>query len=166
MGEPVHGRPLRGAELPRPAGFRTRAAAALLVALSGLCGCTIAQFDFQSLPPREQFQSIQPGVTTRSEVLTRLGPPEEIRRPAPFERVRPDPPQHRRILEEEDIFGRRAYTYVSGQRRTESLGLPPFGPPLLRVRRSRSTEQRWRIEFDDEDVVQSVSYVDERGEDE
>jgi len=162
MREPPHLGTARTTPLSRLSTPGARRVVAILsITASVFWGCSIFQIDFQTLPPAERFQSIRPGVTTRSEVLARLGPPEEIRRPAPFERARLHSPQHRRVIETGDIFGHQAYTYASGRRRTESLGLLPIGLSLLRVQRTRSTEERWRIEFDDEDVVQSISHVDE-----
>ena len=40
----------------------------------------------------------------------------------------------------------------------------PLGPPLLRVTWRRSYEERWSIEFGPDDVVRSVSQVDEAEE--
>ena len=74
-----------------------------------------------------------PGVTTRAEVLRRLGPPEELRRPAVFERARLSTPQHRRILEAGDVFGHDAYTYASARRRLDSAGLLPLRTLLFVV---------------------------------
>lgn len=120
--------------------------------------------DFRHLPAREALDSIRPGVTTRAEVLHRLGPPEEMRRPANFDRARLSTPQHRRILEGGRVFGDEAYTYVWGRRQTDAVGILPIGPKLLRFTRTRSLEERWRIEFDADDRVSSVSHTDELGE--
>ena len=136
-----------------------------LAALLGgiLClGCTSTRMDFHHLPPRELLRSVEPGVTTRSQVLRRLGPPEELRRPADFDRARLSTPQHRRILDERRVFGDDVYTYVAGRRLSDSFAILPFGPSLLRIARTRSLEERWRIEFDEAGVVSAVSHVDER----
>jgi hypothetical protein len=127
-----------------------------------ICGCTTLQLDFQRLPPSEELASVQPGVTTRSEVLQRLGPPEEFRRPSAFERARLTSLQERQTLEAHQIFGRDAYTYASARRTTRSFGILPAGIVLFRISRVHSAEARWRIEFDEGDVVTSVSHVDER----
>lgn len=139
--------------------MRTLGCAAALLAL----GCTTTRMDFHTLPPPERFASIEPGVTTRSEVLRRLGPPDELRRPANFERARRTTPQLRRVLEAGDVFGTDAWTWASGRRSTRSLSLPP-GPSLFSVAETRSREERWRIEFDGVGVVRSVSHVDEIGD--
>ena len=141
----------------RPQSRRTSIFAALLSV-----GCSTVQMDFRHLPSPEALRSIRPGATTRSEVLRRLGPPEELRRPANFDRARPTTPQHRRILEEGRIFGDDSYTYASGRRRTTDVDILPYGPKLLSFSWTRSQEERWRIEFDSEGVVRSVSHVDER----
>ena len=136
----------------------------LLAAFAGV-GCTSTRMDFHTLPSAEAFASIQPGVTTRSQVLQALGPPEEMRRLANFDRARRTTPQHRRVLEGGDVFGTRAYTYAAGQRSTFELEIVPFGPSAFSYDQFHSREDRWRIEFDDAGVVTSVSHVDEIGGD-
>lgn len=128
---------------------------------STIVGCTTVRIDFHEQGDSGALVAIEPGVTTRSEVLRRLGPPDEMRRPAPFERARETSPIRRRIIEAGDVFGRDAYTYASGRHTTRAFGILPLGPALFRVTRVRSTEERWRIEFDEADVVRSVSRVDE-----
>ena len=137
----------------------------LSVVAAVLFGCTTVEFDYQRLPSPEALASIQRGITTRSEVLQRLGPPEELRRPAPFERAPLGSSQRRRILEGGDIFGRDAYTYASEQHAIESFGLLPVSVTLFRVSRRTALEDRWRIEFDENDVVRAVSHVDESADD-
>jgi hypothetical protein len=134
-------------------------------ALLAIFGCTSIAVDYQRLPTPEALGSIRPGVTTRSEVLRRLGPPEEMRRPAPFERTRLTSPQRRRILESGDVFGRNAYTYSSERDTRTGIGLLPNGPALLRISWRSLREDRWRLEFDEKDVVRSVSHVDESADD-
>ncbi len=137
----------------------------LSVAAAVLFGCTTVELDYQRLPSPEALASIRKGITTRSEVLQRLGPPEELRRPAPFERAPLGSSQRRRILEGGDIFGRDAYTYASEQHAIESFGLLPVSVTLFRVSRRTALEDRWRIEFDEKDVVRAVSHVDESADD-
>ena len=129
---------------------------------AAICGCTTTELNFQRLPPPEELASVQPGVTTRSEVLRRLGPPEEFRRPSAFERARLTSPQHRQIIEAHQIFGRDAYTYASGRRTTRTFAILPVGIVLFSISKVQSAEVRWRIEFDEADLVSSVSQVDER----
>jgi len=126
-------------------------------------GCAVIRLDFNELPAPEALASIEPGVTTRSEVLRRLGPPEEMRIPAPFDRVRQTTPIHRKVLEAHDVFGAEAYTYARGRRDIRTYGIMPVGLVIFRVLNEHSTEERWRIEFDG-DLVATVSHVDEIGE--
>jgi len=137
----------------------------LALAAGAMSGCLTIQLDFQRLPPSEALDIIEPGRTTRSEVLARLGPPEEMRRPAPFERARFTSPQRRRIAEAGEIFGDNAYTYAAGRRSLDNVGLLPVGLAILRVSWRSFRENRWRIEFDGNDVVSSVSRVEEIGDD-
>ena len=135
------------------------------VVVAAAFGCTTLEINYQRLPEREALASIQEGITTRSQVLRQLGPPEELRRPAPFERVRLSSPQRRRIVESGDIFADEFYTYASERHATRTFGLMPLGPALFRVSWTRSREDRWRIEFDENGVVHSVSHVDETEDD-
>lgn len=137
----------------------------LSVVAAVLFGCTTVELDYQRLPSPEALASIQRGITTRSEVLQRLGPPEELRRPAPFERAPLGSSQRRRILEGGDIFGRDAYTYASERHVFESFELLPVRVTLLRISRRTALENRWRIEFDEQGVVRAVSHVDESADD-
>jgi hypothetical protein len=136
----------------------------LAVAVSAACGCATVQIDHQPLPPAAAFDAIEPGSTTRSQVLRNLGPPEELRRPAPFEGLQLSNPQRRRILEAGDLFGRDAWTYAAVHRSIRTVGLLPVGPALLRVRWSNALEERVRIEFDEHDRVRSISRVVEQAE--
>lgn len=137
------------------------ASVGLSVAVAAVCGCTTFEVNYQRLPTPQALESIRAGTTTRSEVLRRLGPPEELRRPAPFERARPSSPQRRRIVDGGDIFDRSSYTYASERHTVRDFGLLPTGPALFDVSWSTSREDRWRIEFDENDVVQTVSHIDE-----
>ncbi len=142
-------------------GFRPQRMQAPILAAILSVACSTTQLEFRHLPASDALRSIRPGVTTRSEVLHRLGPPEELRRPSNFDRVRTTTPQHRRILEGGRIFGDDVYTYASGRRRSTDVGILPIGPALLRFSFTRSQEERWRIDFDADGVVHSVSQVDE-----
>lgn len=137
----------------------------LSFAVAAVCGCTTFQLDSQRLPAPEAFASIQAGTTTRSEVLQRLGPPEEFRQPSPFDRARPTSPQRRRILEGGEVFIRDSYTYASECYTIRTFGLLPVGPSLFRISWRNSREDRWRLEFDEDDVVRAVSHVDENAND-
>jgi hypothetical protein len=125
-------------------------------------GCTTIEGRFQRLPSEAALQSVVPGVTTRSEVLRRLGPPEELRRPAVFiERAPTTAPQRRRILEAGDLFSDDRYTYATVRLRADRLGIMPVGLPIVRLTWVESREDRWVVEFDSADVVRSVSHVNE-----
>lgn len=137
----------------------------LLAALTATPGCTTVELSYQRLPTSEALESIQAGITTRSEVLERLGPPEELRRPAPFERGRISSPQRRKILESGDVFGRDSYTYASERDTIRTFGVLPIGPGIFRISWRTSREDRWRIEFGEDDVVRTMSHVDEMADD-
>ena len=137
----------------------------LSLAAAATFGCTTLEINYQRLPAPEALESIQEGITTRSEVLQRLGPPEEFRQPSPFDRTRSTSPQRRRILEGGEVFIQDIYTYASEQHRIHTFGLLPVGPSLLRISWDNSREDRWRFEFDENDVVHSVSHVDETVDD-
>jgi hypothetical protein len=133
----------------------------LLALVFGIGGCLSVELEFQQLPPSDALGAVRPGISTRSQVLRALGPPEELRRPAIFERARRSLPQSRKILEGGDVFGSDAYTYASARRRLDSVGILPIRPLLFVVSWRNETEERWRIDFDEADVVTSVSRVDE-----
>ena len=135
------------------------------ITVAALCGCTTLEIRYQRVPAREALASIQEGITTRSEVLQRLGPPEEFRQPSPFDRTRSTSPQRRRILEGGEVFIQDIYTYASERYRVGTFGLLPVGVSLFRVTWRNSREDRWRLEFDENDVVQTVSHIDESADD-
>jgi hypothetical protein len=138
-----------------------RAAAVVLAALLG-AGCTTIEGHFQHLPSEEALRSIEPGVTTRSEVLRRLGPPEELRRPAVFiERAPTTAPQRRKILEAGELFSNDRYTYATVRLRADRLGIMPVGLPIVSVTWVESREDRWVVEFGSDDVVRTISHADE-----
>lgn len=139
----------------------------LSAVVAAALGCTSLQLNYQRVPAPEAFESIQAGITTRNEVLQRLGPPEEFRQPSPFDRARPSNPQRRRVLEGGEVFMRDAgtYTYASERYVLRTFGVLPVGPSLFYISWRSSREDRWRLEFDDHGVVQSVSHVDENQDD-
>jgi len=128
-----------------------------------LAGCIDTRIHFRHLPPSEQFVSIQPGVTTRAEVLRRLGPPDEVRQPAPGEAARRLDSRERRIIEAGEIFDNTVWTWATEERSERIVGLLPVLVVLFRVRNSQSLEERWRIEFDESGVVRTIAHVDEIG---
>ena len=137
----------------------------LSLAVAAAFGCTTLEINYQRLPAPEALESIQEGITTRSEVLQRLGPPEEFRQPSPFDRARATSPQRRRILEGGEVFIQDIYTYASERYRVETFGLLPVGVSLFRATWRSSREDRWRLDFDENDVVQTVSHIDESADD-
>jgi hypothetical protein len=137
----------------------------LSLAVAAALGCTTLEINYQRLPAPEALESIQEGITTRSEVLHRLGPPEEFRQPSPFDRARPTSPQRRRILEGGEVFIQGIYTYASERYRVQTFGLLPVGVSLFRVTWRNSREDRWRLEFDENDVVHTVSHINESADD-
>lgn len=126
-----------------------------------LAGCIDVRIGFQSLPPGADFASIEPGVTSRSEVLRILGPPEEVRLPAAGEGLRRLDGREARVLEGRQIFGDRRWTWARELRHERIVGLLPIGPYLWKMRTSRSLEERWQIEFDEHGIVRSIAHLDE-----
>ena len=136
-----------------------------LVALAlALAGCIQVRIDFQTLPAAADFERIDPGTTTRSEVLRVLGPPDEVRGPALGEGMRRLDGRDARVLEGRQVFGDERWSWARELRTERIVGLLPVGPYLWRMRTSRSLEERWQIEFDGRGVVRSISHVDEVGD--
>jgi hypothetical protein len=134
--------------------------AALLLSL-GLCGCIDMRVGFQRTPPAEAFATLEPGRTTRVEVLRALGPPDEVVHPAPGEALRRLDARRLAVLSDERIFEHPAWTWAREERSERTIGLLPAGPYLFRHHKSRSTQRRWRVEFDERGRVSSVAVVDE-----
>ena len=149
--------------LPRRflASARRRRAFGLLASGLLVAGCIELRFDFQRVPPEAAFAAIQPGLTTRAEVLEALGPPEEVRQPALGEEMRRRDPRQLRLLAAGEVFDDAAWTWAAERRSERIVGLLPVGLVLFRVRDSRSMDRRWRIEFDADGIVRSVARVDE-----
>ena len=135
--------------------LRAALASALL-----LVGCIDLRVTYQGTPSAASFDSIRPQRTTRAEVLRLLGPPDEVRQPGLGEALRRIDARQLRI-EAGEVFTDEAWTWASERWTERIVGLLPVGVVLFRVRSSRSVERRWRIEFDDDGVVRSVSHVDE-----
>ncbi len=138
----------------------TRPLLATLASVLLLGGCIDLRLDYQKPPSAASFESIRPQVTTRAEVLRLLGPPDEVRQPGLGEELRRIDARQLRI-EAGEVFTDAAWTWASERRTERIVGLLPVGVVLFRVRNSRSVERRWRIEFDDDGLVRSVSHVDE-----
>jgi len=126
-------------------------------------GCIDARVDFQRAPTAEQVAQIRPGETTRSEVLTWLGPPDEVRLSASGERLRRLDARKARV-EAGNVFGGSAWTWALERRSERIVGLLPVGVVLFRIRTSTSQQEQWRIEFTPSGTVRSVSHVDEISE--
>jgi hypothetical protein len=128
-----------------------------------LAGCVDFRMEFQTLPPRTEFERIEAGVTTRAEVLRWVGPPEEVRVPAAAEGMRRLDARRTRALEGHQVFGNERWTWAREVRRERIVGLLPVGPYLWKLQDSSSHEERWWIEFDESGIVRSVSHLDEIG---
>ncbi len=131
--------------------------------LSGLvcvlvsAGCVTMQTDYGRPVPDPG--GISPGVTSRAEVLARLGPPEEFEQPTPF-RGRSFDPQATRVFDERDLFDRRSYTWVAERRRDRYLILIPFLTLYGRFHTDHRSD-RLMITFDENDRVRDVSLIRE-----
>ena len=138
----------------------TRSPLAALASALLLVACIDLRVDYERPLSAASFDSIRPQVTTRAEVLRLLGPPDEVRQPGLGEALRRIDARQLRI-EAGEVFTDAAWTWASERRTERIVGLLPVGVVLFRVRNSRSVERRWRIEFDDDGLVRSVSHVDE-----
>ncbi len=142
---------------------RTRPALTILAACA-LAGCFQLHVEYQNPPPAAAFGQIKRGETTRSEVLAKLGPPEEVRLPGPGEGGRRADPRVHRLLRGGDVFGNRDWTWSTEHLHVRAWGIFPVGPAVFRVRTGRTTERRWRIEFDEVDVVRELAVTDGIGD--
>ena len=134
--------------------------AALLLSLA-LCGCIDLRMAFQRTPPAEAFAALEPGRSTRLDVLRALGPPDEVVLPAPGEAARRLDARTLAVLADERIFEHQAWTWAREERRERTIGLLPAGPYLFRHHKSTSAQRRWRVEFDERGRVTSIAVVDE-----
>ena len=137
---------------------RTRALACL-VAVCVSSGCVQIRVDFQTLPSATVFQDIEVGVTTRAELLEKLGPPEEFRQPAMGEQARRLDRREQRALEEKEVFQHSSWTWASERRSADTFWILVF-----QMTKSRSFQEQWWIEFDEADVVRLLTHTDEIGE--
>ena len=128
-----------------------------------LSGCIELRIEFQTLPAAADFARIEPGATTRAQVLRALGPPEEVRGPGLGEGLRRLDVRTARVLEAREVFGSQRWTWARELRSDRIVGLLPAGPGpyLWRLHTSRSLEERWHIEFDERGVVRSITHLDE-----
>ena len=133
-----------------------------LVALL-LAGCIDVRIEFQTLPSVADFARIEPGATSRAELLQLLGPPDEVRGPALGEGLRRLDGREARVLEGRQVFGDERWSWARELRSERIIGLLPVGPYLWKMRTSRSLEERWQVEFDERGVVRSITHVDEVG---
>jgi len=126
-----------------------------------LSGCIQVRVEFQTLALESAFESIEPGVTSRSEVLRLLGPPDQVRVPAAGEGLRRLDGREARLFEGRQVFGDRRWSWARELRTERIVGLLPVGPYLWKMRTSRSREERWQIEFDEDGIVHSIAHRDE-----
>jgi len=148
----------RRAELPGAA----RAAAALLAAtlMAALPGCLVLDTLAlgNPLPAPDAVASVQPGVTTRQEVLHLLGPPDEYRQPSLPALLSSADSQEQRVQSEHEIFDRRVFTWVHEINRDRLWLLWPL---YTNVRTDVRVE-RIVVLFDEHGVVSAVGQ--DRGE--
>jgi len=122
--------------------------------LAAACpGCTLVSVDYAAIPSPEAVFGLKPGRTTRFEVMARLGPPDEYRRPAPGERGRPLDPRSLHSREEHRVFGRSRFTYARERVEQRRLDLLLFKSSVTNV-----TTDRVVLFFDDQGVLQDVSF--------
>ncbi len=109
-------------ERPRPTSLTPTLLLALLAP-----GCVSFAMTFgRAVPDDALLARIEPGRSTRADVLALLGPPEDYLMPLPTGRFRSDDPAERRIREERDLFGRRASTWTREVREDRLLLIVPY----------------------------------------
>lgn len=117
-----------------------------------LPGCAVIVIDYGSFPSDEALGKIEPGHSSRADVLAALGPPEDYRSPAPGEGSRSFSPVKTRIVEERRVFELDDMTYVRETRVERILYLV-----LFTLRRSESQADQLVITFDDVGRVKNVA---------
>lgn len=108
------------------------------------------------LPPEVDVAAIEPGVSTRTDVVARFGPPEEWRAPAITDDSRGRNGPGLRVHEEREVFRRRRYTWAYETRRTDGVVLLPF-VTLFSHLTTRLTEDRLVVTFDEQGRVEDVA---------
>ena len=96
----------------------------MLAAAAVFAGCVQVEAVFGRLPAPEMLASVRPGLTTRDELLDLLGPPEEYAGPGAHLGLRAHDPQQARVLDERDLFGREALTWVIERRSDRAFIVP------------------------------------------
>lgn len=147
-----------GAPAPTPSSMPATTARLLLLAVVLWApGCVTAHMTFgRPLAEPAVVARIEPGVTTRAELLDWLGPPDELLSPMPTERARIDDPVVRRVLVERDLFRRRLLTWEYERREDAMLILFPY-VNLFTHWRTWHDRDRLLVELDGAGVVSHVA---------
>ena len=112
------------------------------------------------IPTDEMIDSIVPGVSTRTELVQRFGPPMEDRRPTIVDRGRGVIPGLRQVYAEHDLLARRISTWEHELRRDYVFTIP-F---IYRHRREVHLTNRLFVVFDRDGVVEAVGLTREISE--
>jgi hypothetical protein len=156
---PPHAPPGRTslASVGRRARLASCAALARCAALAGallLPGCyalTRATLG-EPIPSEQELAAVEPGRTTRAEVLALLGPPDEYSQPVLLAGLSAADSRTVRVLDEHDLFGRDAFTWVR-ERRDDRAWLA--WPVFAHLRRETRID-RLKVLFDGDGVVSAV----------
>jgi hypothetical protein len=105
-----------------------------------------------TIPSAQALAALEPGRTTREQVLQLLGPPDEFSQPALFSELSVADSRDARVFEERDVFGRAAFTWVREQRDDRAWLLWPLYVHL----NTETRIDRLKVLFDDRDVVAAV----------
>jgi len=124
------------------------------VALALLPGCYALDRVWlgNPIPDEQAVAALQPGRTTRAEVIERLGPPDEYSQPALFAELSAEDCRAIRVFEEHDVFHRAAFTWVR-ERRDDRVW---FLWPLYLNIDTETRIDRLKVLFDADDVVSAV----------
>ncbi len=128
-----------------------------VVALAGLglfpgCYALVRANLGDAIPPEHAVAAVQPGRTTRAEVLALLGPPDEYGQPTLFSELSTADSRAIRVFEEHDVFGRAAFTWVREQRDDRFWF---FWPVYLNID-TETRIDRLKVLFDADDIVSAV----------
>ena len=137
---------------------RCVALAVALAASTGGCFTYVRTNFERPLPSDEQIEAaIEPGVTTRVELVKRLGSPMEHRRPSVLDKGRGVIPGLRQVYVERDILDRRIAVWKFERRRDYVFTVPIF----YRYRQEVHEADRLFVVFDEDDIVESYGLTRE-----
>ena len=126
----------------------------LCVALAGTTsGCfTYVRTNFERpLPSDAAIDAIEPGVSTRIQLVKRFGPPMEDHRPTVVDKGRGVIPGLRQVYVERDLLNRRIAVWECELRRDYVFTLPL----IYSYRREVHETDRLFVVFDENDVVEA-----------